>query len=74
MANLTPWQLLLWIVGVEIVSAPVIITIVRSAIDGYFRAKATHTSIMAKAVAEGLEMVAGNLPKPVKKEPEVSQE
>ena len=37
--NLTAWQLLAWIVGLEIVSAPIIIVIVNSVVSGYFRYK-----------------------------------
>ena len=59
MANLNPWQLLAWIVGLELLSAPIIVFIINSATNGYFRAKGIHIGKIAKALAETIDKSIG---------------
>lgn len=68
--NLTAWQLLAWIVGLEIVSAPIIIVVVNSVISGYFRYKEQHVGRMAKAIGEAMEKTIKTIENKVKKEEE----
>lgn len=42
MLNLTPWQLLLWIAAVLMISVPLISILVNTIITGYFTAKEKH--------------------------------
>jgi len=53
MANLTPWQLLLWIAAVLMISVPLISILINTIITGYFTAKEKHlykiTSNFSKA-------------------------
>ena len=68
--NLTAWQLLAWIVGLEIVSAPIIIVVVNSVISGYFRYKEQHVGRMAKAIGEAMENMIKAIESKNKKEEE----
>ena len=51
-STLNAWQLLLWIVGLEVLSLPLIAGCANSIIKGYFRAKEEHVSKVARAVGE----------------------
>lgn len=55
MSMLSPWQLILWIFAVELVSLPLLSAFVSSIFNGYFKAKERHTSVMANAISEGLQ-------------------
>lgn len=53
--NLNPWQILLWIAGLEIVSAPIVIAMANGIFTGYFRAKEIHSGKVAKAIGNALQ-------------------
>ena len=61
--GLTPWQLLLWIAGFELITFPLLAALVASFFNGYFRAKEQHTSNMANAVGEALKKTAETIKK-----------
>lgn len=63
LALLTPWQQLLWLVCAVILIVPVVAAGVVSIIRGYFNAKEQHTGRMAKAVANAINQVAGEVNK-----------
>lgn len=68
--NLTAWQLLAWIVGLEIVSAPIVIVIANSVVSGYFRYKEQHVGRITKAVGEAMEKMIKDIESKIKKEEE----
>lgn len=55
--TLTPWQLLLWIVCLEILSAPLIAVLINTVIVGYFKVKESHIAKMAKALGKTLNVL-----------------
>lgn len=55
MSFLNPWQLLAWIVALELISVPLIIFCVNSIIIGYFKMKEQHSARIAKAGSEALK-------------------
>lgn len=59
--NLTPWQMLLWIVGLEIISAPIIVTVANSIINAKYKAQELHMARMAKAVGGVLEKIGNDM-------------
>lgn len=63
LALLTPWQQLLWLVCAVILIVPVVAAGAVSIIRGYFNAKEQHTGRMAKAVANAINQVVGELNK-----------
>lgn len=50
-----PVFLLIWIVAVLIVTIPIIVAGITTAINGYFKAKEQHIAKMAKAIGSALE-------------------
>ena len=63
MNNLTAWQLLLWIVGLELLSAPLIVASVSAVISGYFKAKEEHIGKMTKAAGTTITQIAESFKK-----------
>ena len=63
MDKLNAWQLLLWIVGLELLSAPLIVASVSAVINGYFKAKEEHVGKMAKAAGTTITQLAESLKK-----------
>ena len=63
LANLNAWQLLLWISGLEILSAPIIVTIVNSVQNNRYKAREAHIGRMSKAFGEMLTKVAEDIQK-----------
>lgn len=59
--NLTAWQMLLWIVGLEIISAPIIVTVANSIINAKYKARELHAARMAKAVGGVLEKIGNDV-------------
>lgn len=59
----TPWQFILWIVCVEMVSIPLIAILVGTIINGYFRAKENHVSRVMNAAAKAFEKITDDLTK-----------
>lgn len=53
--HLTAWQLLIWIVGLELLSAPILVFIINSATNGYFKAKEQHYGRVAGAIGKAME-------------------
>lgn len=68
-STLNPWQLLLWIVGLELLSLPLIVGGINSAFNGYFKAKEQHVGKLAKAIGDSLTEAAKTMIK--KKEEDV---
>lgn len=59
--NLNAWQMLLWIAGLEIISAPIIVTVANSIANGYFRAKEAHAARITKAFGTVLEKIGNSM-------------
>ena len=55
MANLTPWQLLLWIAAVGMILVPLIGILVNTIIIGYFNAREKFYYRMASNFAKAFE-------------------
>lgn len=53
--HLNAWQLLIWIVGLELLSAPILVFIINSAANGYFKAKEQHYGRVAGAIGKAME-------------------
>ena len=64
---LSPWQLMLWIVCLEVLSIPLIVILVNSIIIGYFKAKRDHIGKMANSFAKAFEKIADNMLKTINK-------
>ena len=52
---LSPWQLLLWIVLLEIASVPIIVLMANAITIAYFKAKEQHLNRMTKALSKAFE-------------------
>lgn len=64
--HLNAWQLILWILGLEIVSAPIVVAVVKAIMDGYFHCKEMHFGRVAGVVGKILESNGKELKKVVK--------
>lgn len=62
-AGLAPWQVLVWLMGLELLSAPIIIFTVNAISIGFFRAKEQHTARMLASFGKMLETMGGKLDK-----------
>lgn len=67
MANMTPWQLLLWIVAIGMTMVPLISILVTTIITGYFNAREKFYYRMAsnfsKAIRSALEAMINEIKK-----------
>lgn len=63
--NLSPRQLLAWIAGLEVISAPIIIFIFNAIMIGYFKAKEQHQSKMIGAFGKTVEAMGKDLTKKI---------
>ena len=59
--TLSPWQLLLWIVCLEILSVPLIAILVNAIIVGYFKAKRDHFGKIATSFSKALEKITTDI-------------
>ena len=59
MSVLNPWQLLVWIAGLELISVPLIIFMINAIVIGYFKVKEQHQAKFINALGE-LFKQAGN--------------
>lgn len=57
MTALNPWQLLLWIAGLELISVPLIIFTANAIMIGYFKAKENHIAKMLNAFSGTIENI-----------------
>ena len=63
MGNLSPWQLLLWIAGVELITLPLVIFCGKSIIHGYFESKREYLTSLLNAAGKTIEqMVKDGMP------------
>lgn len=53
--HLNAWQLLIWIVGLELLSAPILVFVINAATNGYFKAKEQHYGRVAGAIGKAME-------------------
>ena len=60
LSNLTPWQTLLWILALEMVSAPVLIILFNGIAAGYYKAKQAFIGNILGALGRTLEKAAEN--------------
>lgn len=67
MLNLSPWQLLLWLFGFEIITAPIVVAVANAIQDGYFRAKERHFAKIMNAVVNTIEEIEKDLSEKAKK-------
>lgn len=61
LATLAPWQLLAWITGLELISAPLIIFTVNAIMVGYFKLKEQHHARMVGAAGKVFEKIGSEL-------------
>lgn len=61
--GMNAWQFLLWIIGLEIASYPLLVGLMNSIIDGYFKAKEKHIGRVAKAVGDSLQAAFNEIKK-----------
>jgi hypothetical protein len=66
--GLNPWQLLVWIAGLELISAPLLIFVINSAFVGWFRAKEQHQAKTLNALGSVIEEVGNKIEKRLKGE------
>lgn len=62
-AGMAPWQVLVWIMGLELISAPIIIFTVNAISIGFFRAKEQHQARLLGSLGKILETAGNNLDK-----------
>lgn len=65
--TLNPWQTLLWIVALEVVSLPLIVAAISSIIDRYYRSKEAHSARIMKAIANTIDEVTKKIKEDGKK-------
>lgn len=61
MSVLNPWQLLVWIAGLELISVPLIIFMINAIVIGYFKAKESHAAKMMNALGAAFEKVGNDI-------------
>ena len=61
MIELNPWQILLWVVALELISVPLIVFCVNSIFIGYFKAKEQHEGRMITTFGKFLGKVGSDL-------------
>ncbi len=57
-AQMEPWQLLLWIVALEIITLPLLVGFAKSIIAGYFAEKKKYVGDLARALGDTLSKAA----------------
>lgn len=65
--NLTPWQMLLWIAGLELISVPLFIFTFNAIAIGYFKLKEQHQSRIMNGLSEVFKKAGTDLEKMVNK-------
>ena len=66
MSQLSPWQLLVWIAGLEIISAPILIFIANSIMIGYYKVKEAHQKRVLGTTGKILETFTNELENKIK--------
>lgn len=61
MSSLNPWQLLVWIAGLELISIPLIIFMVNAIVIGYFKTKEQHQIKFINAIGGLFEKIGSDL-------------
>ena len=59
--NLTAWQMLLWIAGLELISIPLCIFMFNSIMIGYYKIKEQHQTRFMKAISEVIAKAGNDL-------------
>ena len=62
-AGMAPWQVLVWILGLELISAPVIIFVANAINIGRYRAQEQHQARMIATLGKILEELGTKLDK-----------
>lgn len=65
---LNPWQLLVWIAGLELISVPLIIFMINAIVIGYFKVKEQHQIKFINALSELLKQAGNDLSAKINKE------
>ena len=60
LSMLNPWQLLLWIIALEVVSIPLFIWFFGAVFSSYYREKEKHSGRMANAIGTALTKTAND--------------
>lgn len=68
MITLTPWQMILWIAGLELISIPLIIFTVNAIMIGYFKLKEKHAAELIGGIGKVFETLGNDLTKKIKEE------
>lgn len=61
MMEMSPLQMLLWIVGLELLSLPLIVGGVRAIIEGYFQSKEKHWSRVLTAAGNTIKKIGEDI-------------
>ena len=59
--EMSPLQMLLWIVGLELLSLPLIVGGVRAIIEGYFQSKEKHWSRVLTAAGNTIKKIGEDI-------------
>lgn len=70
MMTLSPWQFLLWIVCLEILTVPLVAFMCNTIFLGYFKAKEGHIARITTAIAKTIEKAANETIEKLKKKKE----
>lgn len=62
-ANMAPWQLLVWIMGLELLSVPIIVYVANAISIGFFKAKEQHQARMLNSLGNTFEKMGKDLDK-----------
>lgn len=61
--TLNPWQMLLWIIGLELLSLPLIVAAANSIINAYYKAKEAHHGRILNALSKTIDEVTKTMKK-----------
>ena len=62
-ATMNPWQILLWIAGLELISIPLFIFTINAIVIGYFKIKEQHQVKIMNGLSEVLKKTGDDLTK-----------
>lgn len=62
-ATMNPWQMLLWIAGLELISIPLFIFTINAIVIGYYKVKEQHQVKIMNGLSEVLKKTGDDLTK-----------
>lgn len=60
-SSMNPWQVLVWIAGLEVISIPLVIFMVNAIVIGYYKVKEQHQVRMLNALGGLFEKIGNDI-------------